>query len=96
MKDKLKNEINKNIEEISNEGSNGIADSSIKSIVREGKSANVVILNTKNEELRMAMVQTPERYWRIVSIDFDDYKKINNAVIDIENEVINLTMLTND
>ena len=77
LKEELKNEINKNIEEISNEGSNGIADSSIKNIVREGKSANVVILNTKNEELRMAMVQTPERYWRIVSIDFDDYKKIN-------------------
>ncbi len=30
------------------------------------------------------------------SISIDDYKKINNAVIDIENEVINLTMLTND
>lgn len=29
-------------------------------------------------------------------INIDEYKKINNVVIDIENQVINLTMLTND
>lgn len=29
------------------------------------------------------------------NINIEDYKKINNSVIDIENEVINLTMLTN-
>lgn len=50
------------------------------------------------EELKKLVDIAAERskFYLEKDINIDDYKKINNAVIDIENEVINLTMLTND
>lgn len=77
LKDGLKNSINKSIEEISDGKQNAFAEAKIKEIKQEGKSANITLLNTKNEEIRLSMVQTPERYWKVVGVNFDDFKKVN-------------------
>jgi len=49
------------------------------------------------EELKQIFEVAAERAKKHVTenINIDDYKKINNTIIDLENEVINLTMLTN-
>lgn len=50
------------------------------------------------EELKQLFDVAAERAKKHLNenINMDDYKKINNAVIDLENEIINLTMLAND
>lgn len=82
FKDSLKNSINKSIEEISNGNKNAFAEAKIKEIKQEGKSANIVLLNSKNEEIRLSMIQTPERYWKVVGVNFDDFKKSNPEATD--------------
>lgn len=83
LKEQLKSHINESIEEISDGNQNSVAGGkvSIKEIKQEGKSANVTILNDKNEEIHLNMVQTPDRYWRIVGINLDDFKKISPDVL---------------
>lgn len=66
IKDGLKNSINKSIEEISDGKQNAFAETKIKEIKREGKSANVTLLNSKNEEIRLSMIKIPEGHWKIV------------------------------
>jgi|GEM_PF-1251914 len=82
LKGGLKNSINKSIEEISDGKQNAFAEAKIKEIKQEGKSANITLLNTKNEEIRLSMVQTPERYWKVVNVNFDDFKKVNPEATD--------------
>lgn len=82
IKDGLKNSINKSIEEISDGKQNSFLEAKIKEIKQEGKSSNVILLNSKNEEIRLNMVKTPERYWKIVGVNFDDFKKVNPEVTD--------------
>lgn len=82
FKEGLKNSINKSIEEISDGKQNAFAEAKLKEIKQEGKSANITLLNVKNEEIRLSMVQTPERYWKIVGINFDDFKKVNPEATD--------------
>jgi len=82
LKDGLKNSINKSIEEISDGEQNAFVEMKIKELKREGKSANVTLLNAKNEEIRLNMVQTPERYWKVVGVNFDDFKKVNPEATD--------------
>jgi len=82
MKDGLKNSINQSIEKISDGEENNFAGAKVKEIKREGKSANVTLLNSKNEEIRLSMIQTPERYWKVVGINFDDFKKTNPEATD--------------
>jgi hypothetical protein len=82
MKDGLKNSINKSIEEISDGKQNAFAEAKIKEIKQEGKSANVILLNSKNEEIRLSMIKTPEGYWKVVGVNFDDFKKTNPEATD--------------
>lgn len=49
----------------------------IKDVLKEGKSANVTLKNSDNEELRLQMIKVPEGYWKIVSVNLDDFKKIS-------------------
>ncbi len=81
MKDQIKNEINKSVEEISSGKDNNLATVKIKSVEKSGMSANVVLINNKDEEIRISMIQYPERYWKIVSINVDDFKKISPETI---------------
>jgi Protein of unknown function (DUF2939) len=78
----LKESINKSIEEISDGKQNAFAEAKVKEVKQEGKSANVILLNSKNEEIRLSMIQTPERYWRVVGVNFDDFKKVNPEATD--------------
>ena len=77
LKEKMKSEINKGIEEISEDKDNKYAEIKIESVVKEGKSAKVTLKNSDNETIRLDMIQTPDRYWKIVGINFDDFKKIS-------------------
>lgn len=72
-----------------------------KSIVSSKGSVNEKLINdllADIDELKelfdIAYTRTKEHLSGNISID--DYKKINNTIIDLENEVIDLTMLTND
>ena len=80
LKETLRNSINKSIEEISNGESDKLSSVKIKDITKEGKSANVTIDNAQGEIIKLNMIQTTGRYWKIVRIDFNDFKKINPAV----------------
>lgn len=84
LKETLKESVNKSIEEISEGEENKLADAKIKEIKREGKSTKATIVNQENEELRISMVKTPERYWRVVGIDVEDFKKISPDSTNIE------------
>lgn len=77
MKEQLKNEINKSVEEIS-EGKDGNKLSMMKTekVIKEGKSAKVTLKNSDGETINFDMVQVPERYWRVVGINLDDFRKI--------------------
>lgn len=78
MKEQIKNAINKSVEEISEGKSDSkISEVKIDKVVKEGKSAKVTLKNSNGETINIDMIQTPERYWRIVGINLDDYKKIN-------------------
>lgn len=85
LKERMKSSINTSIEKISDGNQNTVAGGkvSIKEIKQEGKSANVTILNDKNEEIHLNMVQTPDRYWRIVGVNLDDFKKISPDALNI-------------
>lgn len=50
------------------------------------------------EELKKLFDLASERAEKHINenISIEEYKKINNAIIDLENEIINLTMITND
>ena len=82
IKEGLKNSINKSIEEISDGKQNIFAEAKIKEIKKEGKSANIILLNSKNEEIRLNMIKTPEGYWKVVGVNFDDFKKANPEATD--------------
>lgn len=78
MRERIKNEINKSIEEIS-EGKNGkFSEVKIVEIIREGKSAKVKLVNSENKEIKLNMVQSSQRYWKVVGVAFDDFKNINS------------------
>ncbi len=77
MKDEFKSSLNKSVEEISNGKDNNLTKLTIKDIAKEGKSANVTLKNPENEELHLSMIKVPEGYWKIVSVNFDDFKKIS-------------------
>ena len=98
LKEKMKSEINKGIEEISEDKDNKYAEIKIESVVKEGKSAKVSLKNSDNETIRLDMIQTPDRYWKIVGINFDDFKKISPDTLseaDAQNndEKINQTII---
>jgi hypothetical protein len=86
MKDELKSNINKSIEEISSGKESGFSEVSIKDINQEGKSANVILVNSKNEEIRLSMVKVSDGYWKVVSVDLDDFKKLNPEALKISDE----------
>lgn len=77
MKETLKSSINKNVEDISNGKGDKITGLRIKSVTKEGKSANVTLENSNSEEIHLSMINVPEGYWRIVSVNLDDFKKIS-------------------
>ncbi len=80
LKEQMKSGLDKSIEEISEDKDNKYGTLElvkVKQILQEGKSAKVTLLNAQNEEIRLDMVQTPERYWQIVGINLDDFKKIS-------------------
>ena len=77
LKEKMKSGINKSIEEISEGKDNKYSSVSIKEIIKEGKSAKITLENSDNETIRLDMIQTPDRYWKIVGINFEDFKKIS-------------------
>ncbi len=54
-------------------------------------------LTAEIEELRKTFDIAAKRAEKYLeeNIDIENYKKINNSIIDLENEIINLTMLTN-
>ncbi len=69
--------------------------------VRSNAKVNEKLINdllADIEELKQIFETAAERTKKHVAenINIGDYKKINNAIIDLENEVINLTMLTNE
>ena len=76
-KESLKENINKSIEDISQEGENPIVKTKVKEVKKEGKSAEVVLTNSNNEEIKLTMVRMSGRRWKIVRISFDDFKKLN-------------------
>lgn len=86
MKDELKSKVNKSIEKISSGKEGGFSEVSIKDIKREGKSANVVLINSKNEEIRLSMVKVSDGYWKIVSVNLEDFKKLNPDALEISDE----------
>jgi metallo-beta-lactamase family protein len=62
---------------------------------------NVKLINdlkTDLEELKQIFNHSYDNTKKYLegNISIEDYKKINNTIIDLENELINLTMLTND
>lgn len=77
LKEQMKSGINKGIEEISSDKDNKLVSVKVQDVIMEGKSAKVTLINSNNEPIKVSMIQTPERYWKIVSIDFDDFKKIS-------------------
>lgn len=77
MKEQMKTEINKSIEEISENKDDKYSKVEIENIVKEGKSAKVTLVNSEGDTIKMDMIEMPGRYWRIVSVNFDDFKKIN-------------------
>lgn len=91
----------KNIEEIQvEETEKKTADKSGTALQAKG-SVNEKLINdllADIEGLKQIFEVAAERAKKHVTedINIDDYKKINNAIIDLENEVINLTMLTNE
>lgn len=86
LKDGLKNKINQSVEEISADKQNALLDAKIEEIVQEGKSANVMLINAKDEKIHLRMIQSPERYWKVVGIEFDDFKKISPENIAVGTE----------
>lgn len=91
MKDEFKSSLNKSIEEISTEKDSKLAKLKIKDVIKDGKSANITLKNSDNEELRLSMIKTPEGYWKIVSVNFDDFKKVSPDALKTpeENEKFN-------
>lgn len=80
LKEQIKTSVNKGIEDISEdrEGGSGKIDAlKLKDIQQEGKSAKATLSNVGGDEIQISMVQTPSRYWQVVGIDLDDFKKIN-------------------
>lgn len=91
----------KNIEEIQvTEAETNTVDASRKAPATKGHVNEKLIkdLVADIEELKQIFEIAAERTKKHVTqnINIDDYKKINNAIIDLENEVITLTMLTNE
>lgn len=81
LKDELKSNINKSIEEISEGKDNKYVKTKVKEVIKEGKSAKITLENSDNEIIRLDMIQTPKRYWQVVGINFDDFKKISPDAI---------------
>ncbi|NTW15333.1 MAG: DUF2939 domain-containing protein [Candidatus Moranbacteria bacterium] len=82
MKTAIKESINRSIEEISSGDDTKIANFDIREVRREGKAAKAVLANDQGETIEINMVQSNERYWRIVGVNFDDFKKINPDAVD--------------
>ncbi len=81
LKEEIKNGINKGIEEISENKDDKYSKIEIQEVIKEGKSAKVTLINQDNETIKMDMIQIPGRYWRIVGVDFDDFKKISPEAV---------------
>lgn len=77
MREQMKNEINKAIEEIAEGKDDKFVSIKLDKVVKEGKSAKVTLKNSDEESINIDMIQMPERYWRVVGINFEDFKKIN-------------------
>mgnify|MGYP000364244771 CR=1 FL=1 len=81
MKDEFKSSLNKSVEEISSGKDVKLAKLTIKNVTKEGKSASVTLRNPEGEELHLNMIKIPEGYWKIVSVNLDDFKKISPDVL---------------
>jgi len=81
FKEGMKNEINKSIEEISEDKENKFVTVKIKSVRKEGKAAKVTLVTTSGEEMKINMTQMPGRYWRVVGMDFEDFTKMNPEAV---------------
>ncbi|MDF2949421.1 MAG: fold metallo-hydrolase [Sedimentibacter sp.] len=69
--------------------------------VKSSAKVNIKLINdlmTDLDELKEIFNHSYDNTKKYMTgnISIEDYKKINNTIIDLENELINLTMLTND
>lgn len=88
-------EKSKNIREIP------VSEVNTKKIQNTYSNVNVKLINDliiDIEELKQIFDVATERTKNHIKgdINIEEYKKINNTIIDLENDLINLTMLTND
>jgi len=75
-KEKIQNDINKSIENPSDELQAKAKNIKIKEIKKNGKTAKVILKNDNNDSLEMDLIQTSDRYWKIVKININDYASI--------------------
>lgn len=75
-KEKIQNDINKSIENPSEELQTKSRNIKIKKIEKNGKTAKVILKNNNDDSLEMNLIQTSERYWKIVEINIYDYMNI--------------------
>lgn len=73
----IKDALNKSVEDVSSGEAQEFTELKIKEIKKEGKSAEVTLAKDDGEPFRLSMIQTPERYWRVVRVSADDFKKVN-------------------
>jgi hypothetical protein len=74
-KEKVQSEINKLVENPSDEINVETEGIRVKEIKKNGKTAKVVLENNKKEILNVDMIQTSDRYWKIVKVDATDLMK---------------------
>jgi len=81
FKEGMKNEINKSIEEISEDKDNKFVTVKVKDVQKEGKAAKVTLASSDGVEMKINMTQMSGRYWRVVGMDFEDFTKMNPEAV---------------
>lgn len=81
FKDQLKNGIGVVIESVSKNNIKSLTSISLKEIKKSGGSATATLQNANGNTLRIEMVQTPQRYWRVVSVNYSDLKELIPSIL---------------
>jgi hypothetical protein len=79
-KEKMQSEVDKSIENPSDEVQTKLEDIKVKKIMKNGKTAKAILENKNKEILAVDMIQTSDRYWKIVKVNTNDLMKIYQKV----------------
>lgn len=79
-KEKMQSEVDKSIENPSDEVRAKPEDIKVKEIIKNGKTAKAILENKNKEILVVDMIQTSDKYWKIVKVNTNDLMKIYQKV----------------